>query len=115
MRFFGFLICEVVGVDPYGSILAEPSHVNEKSNRTGQEKLLAKTSRKIGVWIVSLLVLAFDFGSDSDPLRRTFFFDHRVCRQMKHGHVIYTRMVLHFSNFQNDICRSKHAETALGL
>lgn len=56
MLFFGFLICEVVGVDPYGSILAEPSHVNEKSNRTGQEKLLAKTSRKIGVWIVSLLV-----------------------------------------------------------
>lgn len=55
--FFGFLICEVVGVDPYGSILAEPSHVNEKSNRTGQEKLLAvQTSRKIGVWIVSLLV-----------------------------------------------------------
>ena len=72
--FFGFLICEVVGVDPYGSILAEPSHVNEKSNRTGQEKLLAKTSRKIGVWIVSLLVLAFDFGSDSDPLRRKVFF-----------------------------------------
>ena len=54
--FLSFLICEVVGVDPYGSILAEPSHVNEKSNRTGQEKLLAKTSRKIGVWIVSLLV-----------------------------------------------------------
>ena len=45
--FLSFLICEVVGVDPYGSILAEPSHVNEKSNRTGQEKLPAKTSRKI--------------------------------------------------------------------
>lgn len=43
MFFLSFLICEVVGVDPYGSILAEPSHVNEKSNRTGQEKLLAKT------------------------------------------------------------------------
>lgn len=76
MRFFlSFLICEVVGVDPYGSILAEPSHVNGKSNRTGQEKLLAKTSRKIGVWIVWIVsLLAFDFGSDSDPLRRKVFF-----------------------------------------
>eukprot|EP00434_Breviolum_minutum_P005492 symbB.v1.2.004841.t1/scaffold279.1/size242841/26 len=39
---------KVVGVDPYGSILAEPSHVNEKSNRTGQEKLSAYQVEGIG-------------------------------------------------------------------
>eukprot|EP00439_Symbiodinium_sp_Y106_P069966 s582_g12.t1 len=39
---------QVVGVDPYGSILAEPAHVNEKSTRTGQEKLTAYQVEGIG-------------------------------------------------------------------
>ena len=30
-------VSQVVGVDPYGSILAEPASVNDKSQRTGQE------------------------------------------------------------------------------
>ncbi|CAJ1389198.1 unnamed protein product [Effrenium voratum] len=39
---------QVVGVDPYGSILAEPAEVNEKSTRTGQEKLSAYHVEGIG-------------------------------------------------------------------
>mmetsp|Transcript_80790 Transcript_80790/g.127634 ORF Transcript_80790/g.127634 Transcript_80790/m.127634 type:complete len:438 (-) Transcript_80790:185-1498(-) len=39
---------KVVGVDPYGSILAQPEQMNEKSNRTGQEKLTAYQVEGIG-------------------------------------------------------------------
>eukprot|EP00440_Ansanella_granifera_P005096 gb/GFBE01005526.1/.p1 GENE.gb/GFBE01005526.1/~~gb/GFBE01005526.1/.p1 ORF type:complete len:439 (+),score=139.54 gb/GFBE01005526.1/:1-1317(+) len=39
---------QVVAVDPYGSILALPAEVNEKSARTGQEKLSAYHVEGIG-------------------------------------------------------------------
>ena len=38
----------MVGVDPYGSILAEPASVNDKSQRTGQEALSAYHVEGIG-------------------------------------------------------------------
>jgi len=39
---------KIVAVDPHGSILAEPAHVNEGSPRTGQKKLAAYQVEGIG-------------------------------------------------------------------
>merc|ERR1719240_103709 len=40
--------CNVVGVDPYGSILAQPDSVNDGSKRTGQGRLQAYQVEGIG-------------------------------------------------------------------
>jgi len=40
--------CKIVAVDPYGSILAKPDHVNEQDPRTGHKKLQAYEVEGIG-------------------------------------------------------------------
>ncbi|CAL1151473.1 unnamed protein product [Cladocopium goreaui] len=56
---------KVVGVDPYGSILvAQPEQMNEKSNRTGQEKILAAKTALRSCWsqlVGFFLNVGYDF------------------------------------------------------